>query len=98
MILFILLPCLHAIDRITQKLRAESSPVKCFYKGCRNRALFYAEAPNSSECWYACSEQRMSYITTKGVPIPKGSYKSIKLVNTAEKPLSESYVKPRQER
>ena len=69
----------HAMDRITQKLRAGSSPVKCFYKGCRRQALFFTEAPNSGGSWYCCGEQHMSDITTKGIPIPKENYKPIRL-------------------
>ncbi len=65
----------HVMDRLTQRLRAGGSPVKCFSKGCRKQALFYVEAPNFGGTWYACSEQHMSNVTAKGIPITRESYK-----------------------
>ncbi|GBC75251.1 hypothetical protein HRbin06_00567 [archaeon HR06] len=40
---------LEIMDKILQRLRALNSPVKCFYKGCKNRGKLYIK----NESWEA---------------------------------------------
>ncbi len=68
------------IDEILRRLRGGSSLVTCFYKGCRKPALFYAEAPQGLEkggCWYACSKEHFSPVTSKGIPVREEDYKRL---------------------
>ena len=69
-----------AIDEIARRLRAGLSQVTCFYKGCRNKALFYVEAPQGlaeGGCWYACSREHFSPVTSKGVQVKEDDYRRL---------------------
>lgn len=69
---------MDAMDEAARKLRGGISNVNCFYKGCRKQAEFYAEAPHGlagGGCWYACSKEHFSSVTSKGVSINADSYR-----------------------
>jgi len=79
------LKVVKVMDEVLRRLRGGSSYVTCFYKGCRKRALFYAESPlglSEGGCWYACSKEHFSTTTSKGHQIRMEDYK--RLMNVDE--------------
>jgi hypothetical protein len=74
------LKVVKVMDEVLRRIRGGSSHVTCFYKGCRKKALFYAESPlglSEGGCWYACSREHFSPVTSKGHPIKMEDYRRL---------------------
>ncbi|MFN3621848.1 MAG: hypothetical protein ACK4TI_03065 [Nitrososphaerales archaeon] len=70
----------RVMDELLRKYRGGGSYVTCFYKGCRRRAVFYAESPlglTKGGCWYACSKEHFSNLTSKGYPIKEEDFRRL---------------------
>ncbi len=61
---------------VARRLRIGRSQMKCFVRGCRKDAVYFAEQGDSGY-WFACSDEHKSKTTSKGHPIKEDEYKSM---------------------